>query len=104
MAIAISVNNLSKQYRIGAAQTKFRYGMLREQIVDTAKAPFRLAASVFHRNNPQLASPNSDKPKEISPQSAQSPQRISKGFLSDLCGLCGGKILVQKTSISLVSS
>ena len=59
MTTAISVKNISKRYKIGAAQTKFRYGMLREQIVDAAKAPFRLAASVFRRNNPQLASPNS---------------------------------------------
>ncbi len=59
MTIAVSVKNISKQYKIGTAQTKFRYGMLREQIVDAAKAPFRLAASAFRRNNPQLVSRNS---------------------------------------------
>ena len=30
MTTAIRVNNISKRYKIGAAQGKFRYGMLRE--------------------------------------------------------------------------
>jgi lipopolysaccharide transport system ATP-binding protein len=42
MTTAISVKNLGKRYRIGAAQTKFRYGMLRETLVNTIKAPLRL--------------------------------------------------------------
>ena len=42
MAIAISVKNVGKQYRIGAAQTKFKYGMLREVIVDAAMSPVRI--------------------------------------------------------------
>lgn len=58
MTTAISVKNISKRYDIGTAQTKFRYGMLREQIVDTIKAPFRFAASLVKRN-PQLAPRNS---------------------------------------------
>jgi lipopolysaccharide transport system ATP-binding protein len=41
MTIAISVKNLGKQYRIGAAQTKFKYGMFREVITDAVKAPVR---------------------------------------------------------------
>jgi len=46
MTTAISVNNLSKRYRIGAAQTKFRYGMLRDVFVDTLTAPVRFAKSL----------------------------------------------------------
>src|SRR5260221_236765 len=42
MAIAISVKNLGKRYRIGAAQTKFKYGMLREVLVDVAMTPVRI--------------------------------------------------------------
>jgi lipopolysaccharide transport system ATP-binding protein len=46
MTTAISVNNLSKRYRIGAAQGKFRYGMLRDVFVDTLTAPVRFAKSL----------------------------------------------------------
>ena len=46
MTTAISVNDLSKRYRIGAAQTKFRYGMLREVFVDSLKAPIRFVRSL----------------------------------------------------------
>ena len=46
MTTAISVKNLGKQYRIGTAQTKFKYGMLREVIVDTVKAPVRIYKSL----------------------------------------------------------
>src|SRR5690349_8287667 len=42
MTTAISVRNLGKQYRIGAAQTKFKYGMLREVLVDAAMTPVRI--------------------------------------------------------------
>jgi lipopolysaccharide transport system ATP-binding protein len=42
MATAISVKNLGKQYRIGAAQTKFKYGMLREVLVDAVMTPVRM--------------------------------------------------------------
>ena len=41
MTTAISVKNLGKQYRIGTAQTKFKYGMFREVLVDAVKAPVR---------------------------------------------------------------
>jgi len=42
MTTAISVKNLGKQYRIGAAQTKFKYGMLRDVLVDAALTPVRI--------------------------------------------------------------
>ncbi len=42
MTAAIRVNRLGKRYRIGAAQTKFRYGMFRELLVDVAMTPVRL--------------------------------------------------------------
>ncbi len=41
MTTAISVKNLGKQYQIGAAETKFRYDMLRDVLVDTVYAPVR---------------------------------------------------------------
>lgn len=50
MTIAISVNNLGKQYRIGAAETKFRYNMLRDVIVDTVYAPVRLAKALIGKS------------------------------------------------------
>ncbi len=46
MTQAIRVEHLSKRYRIGAAQTKFRYGMLRDVLVDVAMSPVRLAAAL----------------------------------------------------------
>lgn len=49
MTTAIRVNNLSKRYRIGAAQTKFRYGMLREVLVDVAMTPVRLVKAMTGR-------------------------------------------------------
>ena len=42
MTNAIRAEHLSKRYRIGAAQTKFRYGMFREVITDVAMTPVRL--------------------------------------------------------------
>ncbi|HEX9331802.1 MAG TPA: ABC transporter ATP-binding protein, partial [Anaerolineales bacterium] len=51
MATAINVNNLSKRYRIGAAQTKFRYGMLRDVFVDSLTAPLRYAKALVGRSN-----------------------------------------------------
>src|SRR4026208_1396653 len=50
MTTAISVKNLSKQYKIGAAQGKFRYGMLRDVFVDSLTAPFRYARSLVGRS------------------------------------------------------
>jgi lipopolysaccharide transport system ATP-binding protein len=42
MTIAISVQNLGKQYKIGAAQQKFRYNMFRDVLVDTLMTPVRV--------------------------------------------------------------
>ena len=42
--IAIRVENLSKQYRIGGPQASYR--TLRESLVATAQAPFRRLSSV----------------------------------------------------------
>jgi len=53
MATAISVKNLSKQYKIGAAQGKFRYGMLRDVFLDSLTAPIRYAKSLVGRSNKQ---------------------------------------------------
>ncbi len=50
MTTAISVNNIGKQYKIGAAETKFRYNMLRDVIVDTAYAPVRLAKALIGKS------------------------------------------------------
>ncbi|MEW5939715.1 MAG: ABC transporter ATP-binding protein [Chloroflexota bacterium] len=50
MTTAISVKNLSKQYVIGAAETKFRYNMLRDVIVDTVYAPVRLAKALVGKS------------------------------------------------------
>jgi lipopolysaccharide transport system ATP-binding protein len=46
MTTAIRVRGLSKRYKIGAAQTKFRYGMLRDVFVDSLTAPIRFAKSL----------------------------------------------------------
>jgi len=46
MATAIKVESLGKRYRIGTAPTKFKYGMLRDVIVDTATAPVRWVRSL----------------------------------------------------------
>src|SRR5574341_234893 len=46
MTTAIRVDHLGKRYRIGAAQTRFRYGMFRDVLVDVAMTPVRLARAV----------------------------------------------------------
>ena len=51
MTTAISVKGLSKRYRIGAAQTKFRYGMLRDVMVDSLSAPMRFAKSLVGKSD-----------------------------------------------------
>ena len=51
MTTAIRVNKLSKRYKIGAAQGKFRYGMLRDVFVDTLTAPVRFARSLTGKSN-----------------------------------------------------
>jgi len=50
MATAICVDHLSKRYRIGAAQTKFRYGLLRDVLIDVATTPIRLVKSLAGRS------------------------------------------------------
>ncbi len=50
MTTAISVKNLSKRYVIGAAETKFRYNMLRDVIVDTVYAPVRIAKALVGKS------------------------------------------------------
>ena len=42
MTTAISVKNLGKQYKIGAAQQKFQYNMFRDVIMDTLMTPVRV--------------------------------------------------------------
>lgn len=46
MTSAVRVAHLSKRYRIGAAQAKFRYGMFRDVLVDVAMSPVRLARRI----------------------------------------------------------
>src|SRR5919197_2704512 len=58
MTTAISVKNLSKRYRIGEAQTKFRYGMLRDVVVDSLTAPIRFAKSLRENSNNGSSSKN----------------------------------------------
>lgn len=49
MTTAIRVENISKRYKIGLANQRFQYGMLRDVLVDAAKAPFRLLSSAVRR-------------------------------------------------------
>jgi len=51
MTTAISVKNLGKKYQIGAAETKFRYNMLRDVLVDTISAPVRLVKALVGRSD-----------------------------------------------------
>jgi lipopolysaccharide transport system ATP-binding protein len=51
MTTAISVNNLGKRYQIGAAETKFRYNMLRDVLVDTVSAPVRLVKALVGKSD-----------------------------------------------------
>ncbi len=50
MTIAISVKNLGKRYQIGAAESKFRYNMLRDVIMDTVYAPVRIAKAMVGKS------------------------------------------------------
>jgi lipopolysaccharide transport system ATP-binding protein len=54
MTTAISVHNIGKQYKIGAAETKFRYNMLRDVIVDTVYAPIRLAKAMVGKSDRRM--------------------------------------------------
>ncbi len=47
MTTAVSVQNLSKRYRIGAAQTRFRYGLLRDVLTDVVTTPVRMAKALL---------------------------------------------------------
>ena len=51
MTIAIRVKNLGKRYQIGAAETKFRYNLLRDVLVDTLYAPVRLAKAAVGKSD-----------------------------------------------------
>jgi len=51
MTTAISVHNIGKQYKIGAAETKFRYNMLRDVIMDTVYAPVRIAKAMIGKSD-----------------------------------------------------
>src|SRR5574339_1011550 len=51
MTTAINVKNLSKKYQIGAAETRFRYNMLRDVLVDTVYAPVRLAKALVGKSD-----------------------------------------------------
>jgi lipopolysaccharide transport system ATP-binding protein len=50
MTTAISVKNLGKRYQIGAAESKFRYNMLRDVIMDTIYAPVRIAKALVGKS------------------------------------------------------
>jgi len=54
MTTAISVKNIGKQYKIGAAETKFRYNMLRDVIMDTVSAPIRLAKAMIGKSDRRM--------------------------------------------------
>ena len=51
MTIAISVKNVGKRYQIGAAESKFRYNMLRDVLVDTFYAPVRLVKALAGKSD-----------------------------------------------------
>ncbi|NJC95835.1 MAG: ABC transporter ATP-binding protein [Anaerolineae bacterium] len=51
MTTAISVKNLGKRYQIGAAETRFRYNMLRDVLMDTVYAPVRLAKAMVGKSD-----------------------------------------------------
>lgn len=50
MTLAVRVEHLSKQYRIGVAQTRFRYGMFRDVLADVVATPVRVARSLAGRS------------------------------------------------------
>jgi homopolymeric O-antigen transport system ATP-binding protein len=54
MTTAIQVQNLGKQYRIGAAETRFRYNMLRDVLMDTFYAPVRLAKALVGKSDRRM--------------------------------------------------
>jgi lipopolysaccharide transport system ATP-binding protein len=52
MTYAVQAQGLSKRYRIGTAETRFRYGLLRDVLADVVTTPVRLAKAVARRRNP----------------------------------------------------
>jgi len=46
MTAAVRVQNLSKRYRIGTAETRFRYGLLRDVLSDIVTTPVRLVKAM----------------------------------------------------------
>jgi lipopolysaccharide transport system ATP-binding protein len=50
MTAAVRVQNLSKRYRIGTAETRFRYGLLRDVLSDVVSTPVRLLKAVTGGN------------------------------------------------------
>ena len=58
MTTAIRVDSISKRYKIGAAQGKFRYGMLRDVLVDGITAPVRMARALVRRSNGEKVVPD----------------------------------------------
>lgn len=46
MTFAVRVQHLSKRYRIGTAETRFRYGLLRDVFADVVTTPVRLAKAI----------------------------------------------------------
>lgn len=51
MSYAVRVENLGKRYRIGAAETRFRYGLLRDVLSDVVTTPVRLAKALTGRRD-----------------------------------------------------
>jgi lipopolysaccharide transport system ATP-binding protein len=47
MAPAVSVQHLGKRYRIGAAQGRFRYGLLRDVLADLITTPVRMTKALM---------------------------------------------------------
>ena len=52
MNYAVRVENLGKRYRIGMAETRFRYGLLRDVLADVASSPVRLLRAMTQRSGP----------------------------------------------------
>ncbi len=46
--IVIRVQNISKQYRIGGPQGRFKYKTIRKSLTEAVQAPFRRAARRFN--------------------------------------------------------
>jgi homopolymeric O-antigen transport system ATP-binding protein len=49
MPTAVSVLNLSKRYRIGAAQSRFRYNLFRDVLMDVVTTPVRMTKALLGR-------------------------------------------------------